>query len=146
MPQPLTPPAQPAPQAGGPGIPAELAENIGFIKAKLTDIERRLGVSDDGRKTMYERFDRHNAEVGVLRSEIAAIAGRVDVVERAVTEILAAIRRFEDHETRGRFAAGIARVAGTGLWGLIKRRGMILGFAVAAFWREIAEFLGRGPG
>lgn len=109
---------------------------LGKVLAQNEDIIKRLDRAEEARGKMYERFERHNADVAELRryieKRIDDLEGRMGTAEKKIDDMASAVARFERYETQG------ATVAALGPW---LTRGMAaVGLAAIAFWREILTF------
>ena len=123
---------------------AGVERTLGTILARLEDIARRLDGADGARKEMYEKFDRHNADVADLRhhtdKRFDEVNNRLTRVEDQVGSVVVVAEQFKTYETKGKTYVEMGSAIGSKVWKVLG----VIGVLVAAFWREILAVIRGG--
>lgn len=122
----------------------DIRESIGGLRQHNVDVIRRLDSADESRRSMYARFDRHNADVAELREHgdkrFDALDRRVAKIEEQMERVVVVVARAETLETQGRTVLAVGSVLGS----RAKQALIAIGLLAAAFWREILAVIRGG--
>jgi hypothetical protein len=135
-----------------PSVDEQFNHMLGVVIGKLEGIEHRLDKAESSRADMYQRFEKHNAEVADLRRMIQVevselrhllqdLAGRITEAEARIAKVLDVAARVEGYERDGRTIRSALVFIGKRLGTTGKFIAGAGGVAVVAFWREIVEFI-----